>query len=117
MMTAVVFSLVLIVIVAFGLWYFERYFARKPSPTSGLIMPVAFFIISVLAIVQSAPAVFSDMSAAGGMGGAVATLILSFVIVNVPTVFVYLVYYFTRRKMGETHPWPFGSRSKDNKKK
>lgn len=106
-MAAIVLSAVLIAIVAFGLWYFERFLARKPGRNAGLIMPIAFFIISVLAIVQSAPTVFSQMTATGGILGAILTLFFSFVIINLPTLWVYVIYYRTRRKMGETRPWPF----------
>ncbi|MGM9630081.1 hypothetical protein [Butyricicoccus sp.] len=113
-MSAIVFSLVLIAVIAFGLWYFERYFARKPSRNAGLVMPVAFFIISVVAIIQSAPAVFSEMAETGGIGGAILTLVLSFVIINLPTLFVYVVYYRTRRKMGEERPWPLRPRTDGN---
>ena len=115
-MTAIVFSLVLIAVIAFGLWYFERYFARKQSRTAGLVMPVAFFIISVVAIIQSAPSVFSQMAETGGIDGAILTLVLSFVIINLPTLLVYVVYYRTRRKMGEDRPWPLRPRTDDTVK-
>lgn len=94
-------------IIAFCLWYFERMLSRKSSRIPGLIMPVGLFVISILSIVQAAPAVFSQLDKVGGIRGAVITLLVSFVITNIATVWVGVVYHRTRRKMGDAHPWSF----------
>ena len=94
-----------LVIVFVTLWFFERMFARRPGRGAGLTMPILFFVISVMSVVQAAPKVFGDLEHVGGVGGAVASLVLSFLIANIPTVWGYYVYVRTRRKMGE-YPWP-----------
>lgn len=94
-------------IIAFCLWYFERMLSRKSSRVPGLIMPVGLFVISILSIVQAAPSVFSQLDEVGGIRGAVLTLLVSFVITNIATVWVGIVYHRTRRKMGDAHPWSF----------
>ena len=111
-MFSVIISFLLLGVIIFGLWYFERMLAHKPNRGPGLIMPVSFLIISVIAMFQSIPAVFADMEAVGGVSGAIMTLVLSFLLSNAATVWVYIIYFRTRRKMGE-RPWPL--RSKPNK--
>lgn len=105
-------TLLILFVIAVGLWYFERMLARRPGKWAGLIMPIAFFILSVTSVVSAAPSVFSQMEATGGLGGAIATLALSFLLINLPTLLVYVVYFRTRQKMGE-RPWPLRSRSSD----
>lgn len=106
----IISTLVVLAIIAFGLWYFERMLARQSSRVPGLCMPVAFFIISVMSVVQAAGSVFADMQSTGGLGAAVATLIISFVLINLPTLLVYVVYFRTRKKMGE-RPWPLRNKA------
>lgn len=100
-------TILVLAIIAFCLWFFERMLARKSSRAPGLVMPIGFFIISVLAIVQAAPTVFSQLEEIGGMSGTILTLLLSFLITNIATIWVAIVYHRTRRKMGDLHPWSF----------
>ncbi|HIV68147.1 MAG TPA: hypothetical protein IAA32_04695 [Candidatus Butyricicoccus stercorigallinarum] len=109
-MLAVLFSLVLLAVIALGLWYFERSLARRPGRGAGLFLPAAFFVMSVVSIVRSAPAVFA---AADGAGDAVLSLLLSFALINLPTLLTYVVYFRTRRKLGEARPWPLRPRESE----
>lgn len=110
---AIGITLLILFVIAFGLWYFERILARKKERVYGLIMPVAFLILSVVAVVQSAPTVFSQMQTSGnGIAAAIFSLALSFVLVNLPTLLVYVVYFRTRKKMGE-RPWPLRAQPND----
>ncbi|MDO5784651.1 MAG: hypothetical protein Q4P20_06260 [Eubacteriales bacterium] len=102
-------TILVLAIIAFCLWFFERMLARKPNRIPGLVMPVGFFIISVFSIVQAAPTVFSQLEEVGGLSGAILTLLVSFLITNIATVWVSIVYHRTRRKMGDAHPWSFHS--------
>lgn len=101
---AIVISFILIAVIAFGLWYFERILARKPNPQLGLIMPVGSLIVSVVAMIGVIPALFENLETLG-ITGIVADLALSFVFSNLATIWLYIVYFFTRKKMGE-RPWP-----------
>lgn len=100
-------TILVLAIIAFCLWYFERMLARKSSRIPGLVMPVGFLLISVLSIVQSVPTVFAQLEELGGISGVIITLLVSFVITNIPTIWVAFVYHRTRRKMGDAHPWSF----------
>lgn len=104
-------TLLVLVVIGFGLWYFERMFAKKEGKYSGILMPALFLILSIVAIVQSAPATFTQLREMGyGVGASVATLVLSFIVTNVPTLWVYFVYRRTRKKLG-LEAWPFGKKS------
>ena len=102
---AIVVSFIILAVIAFGLWYFERLLASKPNRNFGLIMPIGFPILSLISMVQAIPIIFEDLEAVGGVSGAIFTVILSFIISNIATVWVYIVYFLTRKKMGE-RPWP-----------
>lgn len=108
---AIGITILILIIIAFCLWYFERMLALKSSRVPGLVMPIGFFIISLVSVIRSIPVLFSQLEKIGGIGGAVATIILSFVITNIATIWVYIVYFRTRRKMGETRPWPLRAKN------
>lgn len=104
-------TLLILVVIGFGLWYFERMFAKKAGKYSGILMPALFLILSIVAIVQSAPATFTQLLDMGyGIGASVATLVLSFIVTNLPTLWVYFVYRRTRKKLG-LEAWPFSKKS------
>lgn len=105
-------TILVLAIIAFCLWYFERMLARKSSRIPGLVMPVGFLLISVLSIVQSVPTVFAQLEELGGISGVIITLLVSFVITNIPTIWVAFVYHRTRRKMGDAHPWSHAQKDK-----
>ena len=98
-------TILVLAVIAFCLWYFERMLARKPSRIPGLAFPAILLIVSIFSIVQSAPTVFSQLDTVGGIGGAIVALLISFGITNIATVWVAIVYHRTRRKMGDAHPW------------
>ncbi len=105
-MLAIGITVLILFIIAFGLWYFERILAKKAQRGYGLIMPIMFFILSVVSIVQTIPNVISQTLEAGlSMSAAILSIVISFVLINLPTLLVYVVYFRIRRKMGE-RPWP-----------
>ncbi|MDO4175425.1 MAG: hypothetical protein Q4D42_11745 [Eubacteriales bacterium] len=104
-------TLLILAVIAFSLWYFERMFAKKEGKYAGILMPALFLILSIVSIVQSAPATFANLRELGyGIGPSVATLAFSFVLTNVPTLWVYFVYRRTRKKLG-LEAWPFRNHS------
>ncbi|MCD8356411.1 MAG: hypothetical protein LUE11_07555 [Clostridia bacterium] len=114
---AFIITLLILFVIGFGLWYFERMFAKKNGKYSGILMPILFFALSVVAIVQSAPTTFSQLQAQGyGIGASAATLVFSFILTNIPTFWVYFVYRRTRKRLG-LKAWPFGKGSADSNDK
>lgn len=111
---AFMITLLILFVIGFGLWYFERMFAKKEGKYAGILMPVLFFVLSVVAIVQSAPETFSQLQEQGyGVGASIATLVFSFILTNIPTLWVYFVYRRTRKQLG-LKAWPFGKTSADS---
>ena len=104
---ALALTVLVLAVIAFCLWFFERMLARKPSRVLGLAFPAILLVVSIFSVVQAAPTVFSQLDTVGGIGGAIVTLLVSFGITNIATVWVAIVYHRTRRKMGDMHPWSF----------
>lgn len=92
--------LIMVAIVLFGLGFFERILARKPQRWPGLIMPVAFLVISVMALVQSLPTVFGQMMNVGNIAEVVLGVLVMLVALNIPTLITYGVFVFVRRRQG-----------------
>ena len=89
---ALIGSFIVLAVIALGLWYFERMLAKRPSKFS---------------IVKSIPSVVETMQAQGyGVIAIIVTVILSFLVTNIPTLWVYFVYRRTRKKLG-FEIWPF----------
>lgn len=105
--------LVLLVIFAVILALVERYFARKDSLVSGMVLPAMFFLASVVSIVGSLPSVVR-VTIEHGISGILSVLlmyVIVFILLNLPTALTYFVYYRERRKMGEI-PWPMSRKKK-----
>ena len=113
-MVRIILIVIVLAIAAFALWILELYLSCMVGRVPGLVLPGLFFLSSVLAILQSTPSLFADLDAVGGVTGAWATLLLVFIVTNIPTAYLYIIYFRTRRKIGDTHPWPF--HNKENKK-
>ena len=104
---ALIVSIIILGVIALGLWYFERMLAKRPSKYAGLGMPAAFLILSLYAIIKSIPTLVTDLQAQGyGVPAMIFTAIVSFVVTNSPTLWVYFVYRRTRKKLG-LEIWPF----------
>ena len=97
--------LVLVAILAVILAFVERYFARKDSLVSGMVLPAMFFLASVVSVVGSLPSVVRVCAEQGGVLQVLVMYVIVFVVLNLPTALTYFVYYRERRKMGEI-PWP-----------
>lgn len=104
---ALIGSFIVLAVIALGLWYFERMLAKRPSKYAGIGMPAAFLVLSLFSIVKSIPSVAETMQAQGyGVIAMIVTVILSFLVTNIPTLWVYFVYRRTRKKLG-FEIWPF----------
>ena len=104
MVLLVVFLLVLVGInVGFGL--LERILAKKANRAVGLVMPVFFFIVAVMSMVSSIEKTFMQLISTDTPLAAGLLIVIVFLILNIPTIVTYTVYFFTRKKMGEA-PWP-----------
>lgn len=104
MLILIVFAIASVVInVLFGL--LERILAKKANRTYGLVMPFFFFLIATMSILSSIEKTFSQLLNVSAPLVAVALWIVLYVFLNIPTLVTYIVYYRTRRKMGES-PWP-----------
>lgn len=109
---AVASFLIVLLIIAVGFAYFERMLTRMKQ-SFGLIMPAAFFVLSILAVIQSVPTVIDNIEQYNSTAGAaIVSLLASFVLINIPTIWVYVVHVYVCRKSGLT-PWPFHSKQKE----
>ncbi len=109
---AVASFLIVLLIIAIGFAYFERMLTRMKQGF-GLIMPIAFFALSVLAVIQSIPTVMDNVAQYNStIGAAILSLLVSFLLINIPTIWVYAVHVYVCRRSGLT-PWPFHSKSKE----
>lgn len=105
--SALLVSLIILAIIALGLWYFERMFAKRPSKYAGLGMPAAFLVLSLFSVIKSIPSLVETMQGQGyGVMAMVLTAIFSFIVTNIPTLWIYFVYRRTRKKLG-LEIWPF----------
>lgn len=105
--SALVISVIILAVIAVGLWYFERMFAKRPSKYAGLGMPAAFLVLSLFSIVKAIPSLVETMQGQGyGVMAMILTAIFSFVVTNIPTLWIYFVYRRTRKKLG-LEIWPF----------
>ena len=105
--SALLVSLIILAVIALGLWYFERMFAKRPSKYAGLGMPAAFLVLSLFSVIKSIPSRVETMQGQGyGVMAMVLTAIFSFVVTNIPTLWIYFVYRRTRKKLG-LEIWPF----------
>lgn len=105
--SALIVSIIIIAVIALGLWYFERMFAKRPSKYAGLGMPVAFLVLSLFSVIKSIPSLVETMQGQGyGIMAMILTAIFSFVVTNIPTLWIYFVYRRTRKKLG-LEIWPF----------
>ena len=105
--SALLVSLIILAVIALGLWYFERMFAKRPSKYAGLGMPAAFLVLSLFSVIKSIPSLEETMQGQGyGVMAMVLTAIFSFVVTNIPTLWIYFVYRRTRKKLG-LEIWPF----------
>lgn len=106
-MSALLVSFIILAVIALGLWYFERMFAKRPSKYAGLGMPAAFLILSLFSVIKSTPSLVETMQGQGySIMAMVLTAIFSFVVTNIPTLWIYFVYRRTRKKLG-LEIWPF----------
>lgn len=105
--SALIVSIIIIAVIALGLWYFERMFAKRPSKYAGLGMPAAFLVLSLFSVIKSIPSLVETMQGQGyGVMAMILTAIFSFVVTNIPTLWIYFVYRRTRKKLG-LEIWPF----------
>ncbi|MGN1013792.1 MAG: hypothetical protein ACI4PM_00380 [Butyricicoccus sp.] len=99
-----VFLLILVGLnVGFGL--LERILAKKANRGVGLVMPIFFFIISVMSILSAVEQTLPQMTAVDTLPAAIVLLVILFLFLNIPTIVTYVIYARTRRTMGEA-PWP-----------
>ncbi len=105
--SALIVSIIIIAVIALGLWYFERMFAKRPSKYAGLGMPAAFLVLSLFSVIKSIPSLVETMQGQGyGVMAMILTAIFSFIVTNIPTLWIYFVYRRTRKKLG-LEIWPF----------
>lgn len=129
-MLGLVVLFVILAVLAVGLWYFEKRSASRPERFAGLIIPGAFLALSLFSIIQSVPKLVATMQEQGyGTGAMILTAIFAFFVTNIPTFWVYFVYYRTRKRLGmEIFPFhmsdgqtaakkPTAPQAKSNRKK
>jgi hypothetical protein len=94
-MFGIMFVLIVWLIVFAGAYFLEVYLSQKRSKYPGVILPVAFFMVSVLLVSGDV----SDVFKFGFSIGAVITVIIFFVFLNIPTAALWLVYKSKREKL------------------
>lgn len=102
--TTILIILFLVALLAVILGFVERYFARKGG---GVVLPVMFFLMSVVSVISSLPSVIRT-AVEHGMSGILQVIVMYlivFLVLNLPTALTYIIYYRERRKLGDT-PWP-----------
>lgn len=116
--TAIIATFVILIVIFFALWFFERMFARKSGKYAGLAMPVLLFVLSTFSVLSSLPAMLQGAADQTYTYPQVALFtIISLLLFNIPTIWTYFVYRRTRKKLGK-EVWPFHGKSavSDDKK-
>ena len=109
--TAIISTLVILVVIFFALWFFERMVARKSGKYAGLAMPALLFAMSTFSVLSSLPAMLEGTAEQTYTYPQVALFtIISLLLFNIPTIWTYLVYRRTRKKLGK-EVWPFHDKS------
>ncbi len=88
---------VIFVLINIGFGFLERYLARK-SEGLGKIMPIFFFIVAVMAMVNSVEQAARQMLEYGRPVATILVLAGVFVFLNIPTIVTYVVYRKVRKK-------------------
>lgn len=83
----------------------EWFLAKSKNKNFGLVLPIFFFVIAVMSMLTSIEKTFTQLLTVDTPLAALVVLIALFLFINIPTIVTYLVYYRTRKKMGE-RPWP-----------
>ncbi len=83
-----------------GLIILQIYLSKRKSIIPGLILPIAFFIISLL---YTAALVLLSKASEGssGLGMILPAAIIAFISSNIPTLIFLLIYFLSRKKLNE----------------